>query len=41
MKEKESKSDGRAYRLLENLGTNPNVIYLKKVDLGAEDPSHG
>ena len=41
MREKESKSDGRAYRLLENLGTNPSVIYLKKIDLGAEDLSHG
>ena len=26
------KKDGRGYRLLDNLGTEANVIYLKKVD---------
>ena len=29
------KVDERAYRVLEELGTDPNVIYLKKVDLDA------
>ena len=29
--------DERHYKLFENLGTSPNVIYLKKVDLEAED----
>jgi len=42
MAEKESKEGGRAYRLLENLGTNPSVIYLKKVDKHAsEEVPHG
>ena len=41
MKEKESKGAGRAYTMLENLGTNPGVIYLKKVDKHAEDVAHG
>ena len=38
---KEMSEEGRGYTLLENLGTNPNVIYLKKVDEGAETVSHG
>ena len=29
------KKDGRGYRLLDNLGTETNVIYLKKVDESA------
>ena len=34
MVEKELEAeDGRGYQLLESLGTHPNVIYLKKVDL--------
>jgi molybdopterin-containing oxidoreductase family iron-sulfur binding subunit len=33
---KEMDVDGRAYTLLESLGTHPNVIYLKKVDKDAE-----
>ena len=41
MRDKESKNDGRAYRLLENLGTNPNVIYLKKIDKSGKVVSHG
>ena len=41
MKEKESQPEGRAYTMLENLGTNPGVIYLKKVDKHAEDVAHG
>ena len=41
IRDKESKEGGRAYRLLENLGTNPNVIYLRKVDRHAEEVSHG
>ena len=28
---------GRGYKLLENLGTSPNVIYLKKVDKEAKE----
>ena len=34
---------GRGYRLLENLGTSPNVIYLKKVDKEAKEleEAHG
>ena len=30
----------RNYKLLENLGTDPNVIYLKKVDTSAEVHDH-
>ena len=29
-------STGRGYRLLEELGTNPSVVYLRKVEPGAE-----
>jgi molybdopterin-containing oxidoreductase family iron-sulfur binding subunit len=33
---------GRGYRLLEDLGTNPSVIYLRKIDEKAEQPvEHG
>ena len=41
LREKEMGDHGRGYRLLENLGTEPNVIYLKKVDKEAEEVSHG
>ena len=40
IRDKESQEGGRAYRLLENLGTNPNVIYLKKVDKSGKVVSH-
>ena len=40
IRDKESQEDGRAYRLLENLGTNPNVIYLKKVDKSGKVVTH-
>jgi molybdopterin-containing oxidoreductase family iron-sulfur binding subunit len=33
--------NGRGYHLLENLGTHPSVIYLKKVDAEAEEEQHG
>jgi len=33
---------GRGYKVLEHLGTNPNVLYLKKVDKTAEESNlHG
>jgi len=32
---KRGKKEGRGYRLLDNLGTEANVIYLKKVDNSA------
>jgi hypothetical protein len=31
---------GRGYKLLEELGTDPNVIYLKKVDSKAKETTH-
>ena len=34
--ESEKGVDGRAYKVLEALGTQPNVIYLKKVDKSAK-----
>ena len=33
--------DERRYRLRETLGTEPNVIYLKKVDPDAKETGHG
>jgi len=36
IKEKESQEGGRAYGLMENLGTNPSIVYLKKVDPSAK-----
>ena len=36
MTEKETGDDGRGYHLLEELGTEPNVLYLKKVDKDAK-----
>ena len=41
IRERETRKGGRGYRLLENLGTDPSVIYLKKVDKHAEEVSHG
>ena len=41
IRDRESQIDGRAYTLLENMGTNPSVVYLKKVDSSAEVVSHG
>ena len=37
----EPKKEGRAYTLLENLGTNPNVVYLRKVEKPAEGSPDG
>ena len=36
MKARQSQSDGRGYTLLDELGTHPNVLYLKKVEEDAE-----
>ena len=36
----ELSQDERHYRLFENLGTEPNVHYLKKIDLEADDEDH-
>jgi len=41
LREREMGSHGRGYSLLENLGTEPNVLYLKKVEKGAEKIPHG
>ena len=38
--DKETGPEGRAYRLLGDLGTKPNVLYLKKVDKDAKEPAH-
>ena len=40
MRDKEMAEHGRGYHLLEELGTEPNVIYLKKVDKEAKEPTH-
>ena len=37
MNEKELGDHGRGYHLLEELGTEPNVLYLKKVDKDAKE----
>lgn len=37
LKELSLSDGGRGYKLLEPLGTEPNVIYLKKVDIHADD----
>ena len=37
MKKDNVKEGGKGYRLLEHLGTEPIVIYLKKVDADAKD----
>ena len=41
MRDKDSVEEGRAYSLLEEFGTNPSVVYLKKVDELAEEVVHG
>ena len=40
LRAKELEKDGRGYKLLENLGTEPNVTYLKKVDKTAKEVAH-
>ena len=40
LRQKEMGDGGRGYRLMEELGTEPNVLYLKKVDKKAKEPSH-
>ena len=40
IREKEMAEHGRGYRLLEEIGTEPNVLYLKKVDKEAKELSH-
>ena len=40
LREKEMGDQGRGYSLLEELGTEPNVLYLKKVDKEAKEVSH-
>ena len=40
LKEKEMGDHGRGYKLLDSLGTDPNVIYLKKVDAEAKEEAH-
>ncbi len=40
IREKEMAEHGRGYRLLEAIGTEPNVLYLKKVDKEAKELSH-
>jgi molybdopterin-containing oxidoreductase family iron-sulfur binding subunit len=37
LKEEHMGDHGRGYRLLEHVGTEPNVIYLKKVDIHAKE----
>ena len=40
LRDKETGEGGRAYRMLEELGTEPNVTYLKKVGKTAKEASH-
>ena len=40
LKKKEFGDHGRGYELLGELGTEPNVIYLKKVDPSAKEEAH-
>ena len=40
LRKEEEDEEGRAYSLLESLGTGPNVSYLKKVDKEAKEVSH-
>lgn len=40
LKEKEAADHGRGYKLLGNLGTEPSVTYLKKVDQHAKEVTH-
>jgi len=39
-REHEMGEHGRGYRLFEDLGTDPNVLYLKKVDKDAKEVAH-
>jgi hypothetical protein len=41
MKSEHYHEGGRGYKLLEYLGTEPNVIYLSKVDMYAETAGDG
>tara|TARA_B100002003_G_C13599791_1_gene309448 strand:- start:51 stop:509 length:459 start_codon:yes stop_codon:yes gene_type:complete len=40
LKKKENGDHGRGYKLLDELGAEPNVIYLKKVDPSAKEEAH-
>ena len=40
MMDEELADDGRGYHLFDKLGTNPNVVYLKKVEEGAKEGAH-
>ena len=40
LRDKEMGEHGRGYTLLEELGTEPNVLYLKKVDKQAVEKAH-
>ena len=40
MMDEELSDDGRGYHLFDKLGTNPNVVYLKKVEEGAKEGAH-
>jgi len=40
VREKEMAEHGRGYSLLEEMGTEPNVLYLKKVEKEAKELSH-
>ena len=39
-RDKEMAAEGRGYHLFEEIGTHPNVIYLKKVDHEAKEVAH-
>ncbi len=39
-REHEMGEHGRSYRMFEDLGTEPNVLYLKKVDKDAKEVAH-
>ena len=41
IQDRELRENGRGYHMLESLGTNPSVVYLKKVDKHAEEVTHG
>ena len=40
MMDEELTDKGRGYHLFDKLGTNPNVVYLKKVEEGAKEGAH-
>ena len=40
MVDEELTDDGRGYHMFDKLGTNPNVVYLKKVDKSAKEGAH-